>query len=235
MHFTYSSCLLVLALLSESVIQTVLADQVDNWYFPNWNNYKQDSPAPNARWLSAWGVSKNGGWLWPTPGPNQSKNYDIVTDPTQPQSSEQVLRVTYPQGSRNPAHFPQGGIGFYAQPIQFSGTAKSIEFGYQVYFPKSYNFVHGGKLPGLFGGTGVCSGGTHSATCFSARFMWRDGGQGEIYAYLPQSKQSEQLCKAPNNYCNDQWGQSWKRHLEVQPWILDNYTRGSQTKHTWKN
>ncbi|XP_050413617.1 uncharacterized protein LOC126828082 [Patella vulgata] len=40
----------------------------------------------------------------------------------------------------------------------------------------------GGKLPGLFGD---CSGGRHSTTCFSARLMWREKGDGEIYVYMP--------------------------------------------------
>jgi hypothetical protein len=48
--------------------------------------------------------------------------------------------------------------------------------------------VKGGKLPGLYGGT-VNNGwripdGTNG---FSTRYMWRAGGAGEVYAYLPTS------------------------------------------------
>ncbi len=47
-------------------------------------------------------------------------------------------------------------------------------------------FVRGGKLPGLYGGRGH-SGGVQPAgdDGFSMRLMWREAGQGEVYAYLP--------------------------------------------------
>ncbi|KAI7865105.1 hypothetical protein BDF14DRAFT_1744481 [Spinellus fusiger] len=184
-----------------------MAAQVQNWYFTNWNNYRQDTVAPNARWLTAWGVPKGSGWEWPS-NPSQNSNYAIVNDPVASQGSNAVLRVTYPQGTRNPDRNPQGGIGFYAQPIQTTGTVSVADFEYQVYFPSSYNFVLGGKLPGIFGGTGRCSGGIDTPTCFSARFMWRQSGKGEVYTYLPEAKQSSTLCTTPSNICNSQYGYS---------------------------
>ncbi|KAI7865106.1 hypothetical protein BDF14DRAFT_1970925 [Spinellus fusiger] len=187
-----------------------MAAQVQNWYFTNWNNYRQDDLAPNARWLNAWGVPRGSGWEWPT-NLNENRNYDIVNDPDPSQGSNAVLRVKYPQGSSNPARNPQGGIGFYAQPIQTTGTVSVADFEYQVYFPSSYNFVLGGKLPGIFGGTGRCSGGIDASTCFSARFMWRDRGQGEVYTYVPESHQSSTLCSTPSNFCNTQYGYSLGR------------------------
>ncbi|KAI7865103.1 hypothetical protein BDF14DRAFT_1970914 [Spinellus fusiger] len=207
MYFRYSFCFLALTLLSENAIHTVLASQVHNWSFHNWNNHRHDTLAPHAHWLKAWGVPAIDGWEWPS-NLVKNRNYDIVNDPAEPHSSNAVLRVRYPKGTRNPARNPQGGIGFYAQPIQISGTAKSVDFEYQVYFPKSFKFVLGGKLPGIFGGTGRCSGGIDTPTCFSTRFMWRKSGKGEVYSYLPESKQIHSLCTAPSNICNKEDGYS---------------------------
>lgn len=77
--------------------------------------------------------------------------------------------------------------------------------GSQVAFSKYFDFVNGGKLPGLYGGSGTCSGGTHGPACFSIRLMWRSEGEGEgafarrvssqrtlltdflpVYAYIPE-------------------------------------------------
>lgn len=43
---------------------------------------------------------------------------------------------------------------------------------YKVMFPKGFNFVRGGKLPGLSGGTSP-GGGSKDTDGFSARVMWR--------------------------------------------------------------
>lgn len=54
---------------------------------------------------------------------------------------------------------------------------------YEVAFDAGYDWVKGGKLPGLRGGlnsTG-CSGGNaaNGQDCFSTRVMWRQNGAGE--------------------------------------------------------
>lgn len=67
----------------------------------------------------------------------------------------------------------------------------------QVKFSGTFNFNHGGKLPGLWGGSRNCSGGNIGDTCFSTRLMWRDGGAGEVYAYVTHDGQ-----KIPyDDYC----------------------------------
>jgi hypothetical protein len=43
--------------------------------------------------------------------------------------------------------------------------------------------------------------------------MWRDGGAGEIYAYLPESKQRSNLCDNKVNICNPDYGYSLGRGL----------------------
>ncbi len=63
-----------------------------------------------------------------------------------------------------------GGFGFYADPVNLS-LAKTVTLVYEVYFASQFNFVKGGKLPGLFGGQPSCSGGTNATDCFAARYM----------------------------------------------------------------
>jgi hypothetical protein len=60
---------------------------------------------------------------------------------------------------------------------------------YYVRFHAAFDFVKGGKLPGLFGGTDHFSGGAipDGTNGFSVRYMWRTNGDGEAYAYLPTS------------------------------------------------
>ena len=68
------------------------------------------------------------------------------------------LQIRYPNGSINPGNSPQGGTEFYAKPLDISlATNASLE--YSVYFPHDFEFVKGGKLPGLYGGHKGCSGG----------------------------------------------------------------------------
>ncbi|KAF8211981.1 hypothetical protein K438DRAFT_1805753 [Mycena galopus ATCC 62051] len=75
----------------------------------------------------------------------------------------------------------------------------------------------GGKLPGLYGGNSDddavgCSGGHHSDSCYSARFMWRTNGMGELYTYLPPSftvNNSTKVCQYPPfSTCNPTYGAS---------------------------
>ena len=91
-----------------------------------------------------------------------------------------LLRVLYPEGSINPANRPQGGAQFYANPLDIT-QARSVTLEYDVYFPADFEFVLGGKLPGLFGGKESCSGGDAALDCFSTRLMWRKEGAGELY------------------------------------------------------
>lgn len=68
------------------------------------------------------------------------------------------LQILYPKGSTAPRNHPQGGTEFYAQPLDLS-TAQNASLKYSVYFPPDFEWVKGGKLPGLYGGHKGCSGG----------------------------------------------------------------------------
>jgi hypothetical protein len=91
-----------------------------------------------------------------------------------------MLQLFYPKDSINPAGRPQGGSEFYAAPLDIS-KASNVTFEYEVFFPSDFDWVKGGKLPGLYGGHTGCSGGDPALDCFSTRLMWRAGGAGELY------------------------------------------------------
>jgi hypothetical protein len=102
-----------------------------------------------------------------------------------------VMRVRYPADSASQlsaatADTPHGGAQAYL--AWTGGPVDEAYLRYYVRFPADFDFVKGGKLPGLYGGT-VTSGrkipdGTDG---FSTRFMWRAKGAAEVYAYLPSS------------------------------------------------
>lgn len=95
-------------------------------------------------------------------------------------NSSSALQLFYPENSINPGTKPQGGAEFYATPIPMH-NANNVSLEYSVFFPVDYDWVQGGKLPGLYGGHTGCSGGNNALTCFSTRLMWRQGGVGELY------------------------------------------------------
>jgi len=99
-------------------------------------------------------------------------------------AGQQVLRVTYPQGSANPGDKtrPRGGLGFLL-PLDQSRHAQDVCLQYQVRFPADFQFVRGGKLPGLYAGTAPRGGAKDRRQGFSARLMWRAHGVGEVYLY----------------------------------------------------
>jgi len=98
-----------------------------------------------------------------------------------------ILEVKLPKGSidHKNAEAPMGGMGFRWRPGMPEGTSAAC-LSYQLYFAPDYPFNKGGKLPGLFGGDGPAGGkAVDGQSGFSARFMWRTSGQGEVYAYIP--------------------------------------------------
>ncbi|GAA5922443.1 hypothetical protein JCM3775_005731 [Rhodotorula graminis] len=122
--------------------------------------------------------------------------------------SEPALQVTYPAGSRNPSFSPVGGMGFYTSQIDVT-QATNVSFSYSLFFEDGFNFVKGGKLPGLYGGKSACSGGSAAENCFSTRLMFRKDGAGELYLYAPREKQVDALCElGPLSYCNSVYGMS---------------------------
>ena len=136
----------------------------------------------DADWMDAWNVRSGKSWGF--------ENLEVMADPQG--SFEQILRVRYPAGSASPSvsrreGAPLGGAQFYADlslPPQ-----SELRLSYAVRFSENFDFVKGGKLPGLFGGEGASGGNIPDGTDgFSTRLMWRRNGDGEVYAYLPTSE-----------------------------------------------
>ncbi|KAI8917648.1 hypothetical protein DFJ77DRAFT_423492, partial [Powellomyces hirtus] len=130
------------------------------------------------------------------------QNRQITLSPTN--ATATALQITYPALSRNPAGHIIGGTGFYASPMDLS-RAKAVTLSYWVYFPMSFDFVLGGKLPGLYGGATSCSGLKAAYRCFSTRFMFRKGGLGEFYPHVEPGIQNRQMaCEVgPKSICPD--------------------------------
>lgn len=193
-------------------------------------------------------------------------NLVLISDPAASGSSsggqgDQVLSVTYAANSYGLHSSPSGGTSFYAQPFldpsgkesstntpyvvtshtegQANASASSrpqLLLAYSVYFPDDFNFVQGGKLPGLYSSVGASSGSTRAidastdgceggslqgtgTSCWSARVMWREGGQGEVYVYVPQKlgggyklcPSKKATAKGTSVICNSDYGLSLGR------------------------
>ncbi|KAI0063587.1 hypothetical protein BV25DRAFT_1824143 [Artomyces pyxidatus] len=159
---------------------------------------------------SNWGLSK--GRIQ-----NGASNLEFVADPfpdggvpNLPAETGPVLQVTYPAGSFQDNNV--GGAQMYALWNTTGDPFQSMMISYEVAFDEGYDWVKGGKLPGLRGGPNPnnCSGGNQAngTNCFSTRLMWRKNGAGEVYAYIPRPNN---ICNAPNIQCNDQFGISMSR------------------------
>lgn len=134
-------------------------------------------------WQQSWQIRSQGQW--------GMENTAVVPDETG--RFGQVLRVRYPAGSASPTvtrkGAPPGGAQFYGTPN--SSPSDRIKLSYSLRFSRDFDFVKGGKLPGLYGGTGNSGGDIpNGRDGFSSRLMWRKNGIGEVYAYLPNSKKN---------------------------------------------
>lgn len=131
--------------------------------------------------LAAWGPLRSS---W------GEHNREFRTEGTPPLP---FMRVHIRKGSIDPASMvrrgqPRAGTGFKAGLLP-PGT-QAAELRYWVRFPSDFNFVRGGKLPGLYGGAGNSGGHIPTGSDgFSFRLMWLAGGRGQVYAYLPTSRQ----------------------------------------------
>jgi hypothetical protein len=98
-------------------------------------------------------------------------------------TSGPVLRVQYPAGSFQDNN--AGGAQMYAMwNSSASGEPfQSMLISYEIAFDAGFDWVKGGKLPGIRGGPDPdnCSGGkqANGTNCFSSRLMWRTDGAGE--------------------------------------------------------
>ncbi|KAI0090833.1 hypothetical protein BDY19DRAFT_905074 [Irpex rosettiformis] len=145
----------------------------------------------------------------PPPGlpPNVSPTFSSNnnSNPDDQGRRQEAWLAHFPAGSINPNNksAPPGGFGFYVHgPADFHSKLKTLAartggwevvMGYEAMFEQGWEWALGGKLPGVYGGSGDsaygCTGGrqTDRCRCFNLRLMWRQGGQGELYTYLPNN------------------------------------------------
>jgi hypothetical protein len=150
------------------------------------NSWKSDF---SGDWLSDWKAIKK-----PPQHPGQPPEYgvdfgknNLQVLPDGQHNSSCFLRVTYPKGSYSPsAPAPKGGTQFYGPLLPGVNEACLT---YSIRFPgpdsEPFNWVKGGKLPGLYGGTGNT--GTHhpkGTDGFTTRCMWRENGTGIGYPFV---------------------------------------------------
>lgn len=82
-----------------------------------------------------------------------AKNIDFVQDPIS--NNGTVLKVSYPKGSFAPVGTKTntavpGGVEFYSMPND--STYNTAFLGYDLAFDSTFDWVKGGKLPGIYGG-----------------------------------------------------------------------------------
>lgn len=133
-------------------------------------------------WMRVWEPRDEKSWGF--------ENLELLSTSEAP--FEYILRVHYPAGTASPSvsrrtNSPLGGAEFYGD--LFLPAQDQLRLSYYIRFADGFNFVKGGKLPGLFGGAGASGGNIPDGSDgFSARLMWRQNGDGEVYAYLPTSE-----------------------------------------------
>ena len=105
-------------------------------------------------------------------------SYRLPNSTAFPSPSGPVLRVTYPKGGSGSK---DSGTQFYSLWNATGNPFSTALLTYEVAFDSAFDWVKGGKLPGLRGGQeNACDGGSASdGTCFSTRIMWRTSGSGE--------------------------------------------------------
>lgn len=86
-------------------------------------------------------------------------------------------------------HYPKGGVGPGDGGAQWKaalgGEYDELYLAYRLRFAPGFDFVLGGKLPGLVGGSAP-TGCVDDTGGFSARSMWRADGLGVQYMYYPE-------------------------------------------------
>lgn len=113
-------------------------------------------------------------WNGPS-GNNRQSLVDMV--PESEGSSNKFMRGYFPQGT----YSPDNGGWSWNSPI--SGSREELYFSYDIRFKPGFQWVLGGKIPGLTGGH-VESGTLPEFTDgFSVRMMWKENGKLVFYVY----------------------------------------------------
>ena len=172
--FPFSSSIIFLSVVAAIVIIVMNRDSDDNGTIAS---VGVSGPVKKTN-LPVDSMLKKGAQPW---------NTQYIGNPERMTVKNGVLRLNYGKN----AHGAGSGAKVSALPLG-KFPAESIEFGYDVYFPDSFEWVKGGKLPGVCLGTTpkeCATGGDWKRDEGSVRFMWRskDNKSAYIigYVYLP--------------------------------------------------
>jgi len=99
------------------------------------------------------------------------------------EGGNKFLRVEFPKGGVGPN---EGGAQFMTDFTRSIGAHDELYLSYRVRVAPGFDWVKGGKLPGLSGGN-ANSGGSkpNGHDGFSARMMWKGDGSAIQYVYHP--------------------------------------------------
>ena len=96
--------------------------------------------------------------------------------------------------------------------LDLEGSYEQVRVSYRLRFVDDFDFVRGGKLPGLIGGAGNTGGGVPTGTDgWSARMMWRTDGVMSQYVYHPDQPQNYgedffwEIDGEPARFESDRW------------------------------
>ena len=122
---------------------------------------------------------------------------------------EHSLQVTFPKGKLSPT------LGGASWRYRFDKSYDEFTVEYKVRVSSEFNYVRGGKLPGLVGGTNPRGGMREKESAgFSARIMWRELGALCQYVYFDESSE--------------------RNHGKNFLWTNDGRTNPTITDEIWK-
>ncbi|MGB6220290.1 glycoside hydrolase family 9 protein [Haloferula sp.] len=124
-------------------------------------------PQTDDTWLPLWPGTK-----WAN-GPDEGRL--SVDDAISHDGRGKSIRTLYPQGGKQSGN---SGAQWFAN---LNGEYEDLHMSYWVRFDENFDFVLGGKLPGL-GGAVSFEDRTHE---WSGRLMWREDGKAEFYVHVP--------------------------------------------------
>lgn len=136
-------------------------------------DFEQHSTGPYTMSMAKQDFPHPGDWYY---GMDQGRG-EIMNE-----NGNKVLRVKYPRGCVG-VNDP-GACGIQIK-WKLPEPAKTMWLSYRIKFEEGFEFVKGGKLPGLCGGK--CYTGGKTPECgdgWSARIMWRTGGKVVQYMYF---------------------------------------------------
>ena len=177
------------------------------------NPDKPPAPTPSNKVISTLDIRSltKGGGSW------NIKKYKLLKSNITQFQGEDVIRCWYGKNSGTSRDPGVGGFSFEAFPNGMNKDA--ITFSWEVYYPKGFQFVRGGKFGGVGIGYGAASGGNFSTTGASNRVMWQVDGGIIAYVYPPSGLwQKAPGLSASHGYGTGFFNKELARSLKTESW-----------------